>query len=149
MTDEEKIRQYLDEGFCPVPTSHLGKQIRDALDAMGLQPGMKECFANCQKFVTMNERRGLGLDVVYVEGWVQSIIPMEHAWILHRGSIVDLTLSPDRKYPTQYLGGIEYSAEDVLANMIETGTYSPIDQERLFKIGPFYEQWKQLEALNR
>jgi hypothetical protein len=85
------------------------------------------------------------LDFEYHEGWVMSIIPIQHAWLVWRGRIIDLTLEPDDD--RQYLSSIVYTADDIRKNLLRTGCWGPIDERELAKIGPFAEHLKKVGIL--
>lgn len=128
----ESIRR---NGWCPALWKHHPQEIKDAIKAMGFRPQVKECFRNCQKFVLMNEMLGLGLDVEYHEGWILATIPMEHAWLVYKGELLDLTLSADRDI--QYLDSTGHDFEDVRDSCIRTGMFKPVDDYRMREISPF------------
>lgn len=107
---------------------------------MRMVPQMKQCFYNCQRFVV-----NTFLSVEYHEGWVTSIIPIEHAWIKWNGQIIDLTLEPDME--REYLKSIAYTAEDIRINMIRTKQWTTIDPRALQEIGPYAEGWKRMGVL--
>ena len=146
MTAEEQVALYLKQGWCPVKWSHHPKVIKDILRAIRLVPGMKECFANCQRFVTDVDLHGFDLNVEYREGYVVSILPIEHAWLTVNGEVVDLTLAPDR--PREYLDSYAVPVDEIRRNMLEQKAYCPVRPQELMKLSPFYESFLQLAKLN-
>lgn len=146
MTVDEQIAVYLRDGFCPAKTDHLPQKVREVLDEIGLIPGIKECFANCQRFVVDVALYGLPLDVEYREGYVMSILPIEHAWLVVDGEVVDLTLDPDRE--REYLRSYAVPVDEIKRNMLEQKAYCSVRPLELMKLCPFYEGFKKLAELN-
>jgi hypothetical protein len=146
MTVDEQITIYLRDGFCPARTDHLPKKVQDILDEIGLVPGIKECFANCQRFAIDVDRYQLPLDVEYREGYVISIIPIEHAWLMVDGETVDLTLDPDREH--EHLRSYAVPVDEIRTNMLKTRSYCAVRPRELVKLSPFYKDMKRLAELN-
>ena len=134
---QRRIDVFLERGWCPVPWAHHPKAIKDALRFFGIRPQMKQCFANCQRFTVLAD-----LDVEYHEGWVLSVIPIEHAWLKYEGQIVDLTLVP-REDPVQYLDSIAYSRSDIRQNMIRTQSWRVIDPDALARLHPYRAEFEE------
>jgi hypothetical protein len=93
-------------------------------------------MANCQRFAI--GAKSIGLDVEYREGWVESIIPIEHAWLIYEGKVLDLTLGEDRE--VTYRESTAYGVEEIIGNCVRTGAWCPVDPRKMFEIGP----WKKL-----
>ena len=61
---------------------------------------IKRCFDNCSKLALRNKK------LEYVEGFVHSLIPLEHAFLIYNGKVVDPTLAIKTGFDERY--GIEY-----------------------------------------
>jgi len=146
MTSEEQVALYLKQGWCPAKWSHHPKVIKDALRTIRFVPGIKECFANCQRFAIDVDRYQLPLDVEYREGYVISIIPIEHAWLMVDGETVDLTLDPDREH--EHLRSYAVPVDEIRTNMLKTRSYCAVRPRELVKLSPFYKDMKRLAELN-
>jgi hypothetical protein len=132
-------------GFWPVRWAHHPIPIKDVIRTAGFRPLMKQCFRNCQLFALHNARLNLGLDVEYHEGWATSIIPFEHAWLVWRGKVVDLTLDDADEVGIVYGESTVFTPDDIRRNMRLTHTYSPVTGMRRFsEIHPLYEHFKSL-----
>jgi hypothetical protein len=127
---DDVVRQLNDRGWAPALWAHHPPEVRAAIRAAGWRPQVKQCFMNCQRLATS----GL-LDVEYREGWVQAMVPMQHAWLLFRGEILDLTLDPGRE--VEYLGSHSASPEEIRIRLLRTGYYGPVFPERIHEISPF------------
>jgi len=138
------IRTYNRQGWYPVPWAHHPKPIKDALRRFGLRPMIKECFRNCQAFMFRNMLEGETLDLVYCEGWVQDLIPLEHAWLEYEGKLLDLTLRPDGGKHT-ILAYNTYGAKQVMAGM-RRGWFGPLDPEAMANGSPWAEGFRRLAA---
>jgi hypothetical protein len=139
-----RIDGYLARGYYPVKWSHHPPEIKVALRAMGLRPGMKQCWANVQRFVLNNHMMGLGLDVEYHEGWAHRLIPFEHAWMVYRGEVLDLTLPPG---DVEYHESQTYTAAEVAEALGRSGFYGAVDWRKLAEIHPMRAQFDALRAL--
>lgn len=126
MTLDEKIDIYVREGECPADIDHLPERVQEALVELRITPMIKECYTNSQRFLIHNEYLPEPFNLEYHEGIVTGIIPFEHAWLTLEGDILDLTLSPDREYPIEYLDSVTYSVEQVRANMVETEMWTSL-----------------------
>lgn len=67
----------------------------ELLDDEGSRYAIKECFYNSQKVLLYADAWGW-LDgehtLEYAEGFAQSIIPVQHGWLLLNGKVIDLTM---------------------------------------------------------
>lgn len=133
-TTAEKISIWRRQGWYPVKFAHHPLQIKEEIRKIGMRPQMKQCYGNCQRFTLYTD-----LDVEYHEGWMMSIIPISHAWLVWRGRIIDLTLEPDDD--RQYLKSSTYTVEQIRTNVIKTGCWCPVNEQALAEISPFYEHF--------
>ena len=108
---------------------------------MGWRPQVKQCFMNCQRFIL----EGL-LEVEYREGWVQTLIPMEHAWLIYKGKVLDLTLNSSRD--VVYLNSHVAHVLDIQLQMVRTGRFGPVFPEDLAELSPFREGMLALQKFN-
>lgn len=139
---DEKMDHYMKYGWAPASQDHLPDVIQNALGEMGLEPRIKECFANSQRFVLDCQRYGLDLDVEYHEGWVLTIIPIEHAWLMWEGEVLDLTLGPEKG--VRYLESRTYTREEIIENMVETHMYTPLTEpQEFYSMSP----WGKLDGI--
>jgi len=136
---EHVVATWNRQGWYPAPWSHHPQEVKDAIRQLGWRPKIKECYANCQRFALYS-----GLDVEYREGWVVSGIALEHAWLIYKGSILDLTLNPDRG--PKYLNSIVSTREEIREHMFATGTYALIKSREVELIGPYANVYKELNA---
>jgi hypothetical protein len=141
---ERMIQTYERLGWCPVKWAHHPKPIKDALRAVGIRPAMKQCFANCQRL--MISRHPIVEALEYREGYVVSLIPMIHAWLIFEGERVDLTLQPDRD-DVEYLDSVAYDAEGVVRGILRNKCFGPLDERRLAELDPLRPQWAKLRKL--
>ena len=123
--------------------AHHPTEVRAAIRRFGFRPQAKQCFANCQRFVTQNNLDANPLDVEYREGYITVIIPLEHAWLLYKGEILDLTLGPDRDI--QYNDSFGYSAADIWASCGATGMWTIINERRLWSLHPMRAIFEELK----
>lgn len=131
-------------GWFPVPYAHHPKPIRNAIRRAGFRPAMKQCFANCQRlFLDAPE-----LDLEYHEGYITSIIPMPHAWLLWEGQRIDLTLRYDED-GIEYHGSTAYTRDEVRANMARTLQWCVMDDRALHLHHPHRKQFEFLERLQK
>lgn len=137
---DRKIRTWQKMGWCPVRYAHLPKPIKDSIREIGFRPQMKQCYANCQRFVIHTNLEG----VEYHEGWVMSIIPIEHAWLTWNGQVIDLTLEPDGKH--EYLDSTAYTREEIIRSLWHTGCFGPVDHFKLAELSPYRKFLKEQEA---
>ena len=132
MDSKERFDHYVEYGWAPAPQDSLPDYVQDLLGRMGFEPRMKECFANCQRFMVdyarLVRRLGLEHEVEYHEGYVISLIPFEHAWLVIDGTIVDITLGSDRDI--RYLRSYTYSSDEINRNLAESGMYKPLTGHR-------------------
>lgn len=118
----------------------------DVLDTEGRRHPIKECYSNSQRVLLHQTAWDLwgdrGHDLIYAEGYAQSVIPVLHGWLLLNGKVVDLTMrlrKPFRRTsavgrrrlrdrvlgefpePRAYFG-VRFETESVLKFMRRTGT---------------------------
>lgn len=85
----------------------------------------KQCFSNASAQVI--HRRGLGLELRYVEGFVISprvAIPIHHAWVLENDRVVDPTLG--WRPQATYLG-VEFTPTFLSKQLLKNGYYGLLD----------------------
>jgi hypothetical protein len=80
---------------------------------------IKQCFYNSQMMLMDHFIAGSGR-LTYVEGYVASIIPVHHGWLVDtEGNVIDLTLrSADEN--TEYFG-VAFNTDYVRRRIVETG----------------------------
>lgn len=130
-TVDDVIRQLNERGWAEALWAHHPPEVKAAIRTMRWRPQVKQCFANCQRFALARV-----LDVEYREGWVQTLIPVEHAWLVYRGEILDLTLDPGRG--AEYLESYAVPLEEVALSVIRRRSYGPVYPKELREISPFY-----------
>jgi hypothetical protein len=115
------------------------------LDSEGSRYQIKECYYNAQRVLLYADAWGLlngEHELVYAEGYAQSVIPVHHGWLLLNGKVVDLTMrlreplkrtSPVKRgrlrnrvlgefpEPRAYFG-VRFETDSVRAFMRRTGT---------------------------
>ena len=100
---------------------------------IGRRRKARHCFQNSTHFISEQ-------DGEYVEGYVDCIIPIHHAWVTINGTdAMDLTLkdTEDREY-----FGVVFSREVLWEEMLKTGHYGILDTTRglnidlMFKVDP-------------
>ena len=147
-----RFHQYAEMGWAPVPWSHHPKEIRDALRATGLRPGLKMCFANSQRLLVRATDMGLAVAerLAYREGWAlldiggdSARLPIEHGWLEYGGNVLDLTSADGR---LQYGPAITYSYEQIVKNAARTGLWCVLDPRALAEIHPMR---KAFESINK
>ena len=131
------------QGWYPAPWVQHPPEIKAAIRALGWRPRIKECFANCQRFLLQSEVPGLE----YREGWIRSVIPMTHAWLVYKGERLDLTLRPARE-DIVYMESIAYSEDDVRRAVVASRFYAPVNPAELERIGPFRAAFEALQREN-
>lgn len=140
-TTEEKIAHFKEHGFCRADTAHLPKRIQDALERIGLHPNIKECFANCQRFMLGVVDYGIDLEPTYHEGYVMGLIPFEHAWIEVDGEVVDLTLDDSGERSYDYLKSFTYDAVTIRQNVFKTHRWEQLTEPwRMAHIHPMLSE---------
>ena len=135
----------MERGWYPAQWKHHPAPIKEAIRRFGWRPQVKQCFANCQRFILDNATTGPGLAVEYREGYVQTLIPIEHAWLIYEGEPLDLTLDPDIE--RVYLDSAGYSVADIRKRIVTAGSFGPVDQIALNKLSPFYPEFQRLMDL--
>lgn len=145
MNDLTRIRDVFDkQGWYPARWSHHPKEIRDALKAMRYRPRIKSCWQNSQVFFlrcNLELQNPIAKNLFYCEGWIDTVgVPMEHAWLLYKDEILDLTLAENDRRKVVYIGcGLTYTVDEVLAHLRESKFYSPVDKRKLLSVSPFKE----------
>lgn len=140
------IRVWNRQGWYPVPWRHHPQEIRELIRALKFRPQLKQCYANCQKLMLGNRHLRFNLDLQYREGWYCSVIPVQHAWLLYRGEILDPTIVPLE--PARYMDSLGCTIEEILVHMIKTRQYGPVHQDHeIAKIGPYWEALQQLREM--
>ena len=127
-------------GWCPVRYAHHPKPIKDALRKLGIRPQMKQCFSNCQRLF-MGAR---WLDLEYHEGYITTIIPMPHGWLLWEEQLIDLTLPSDREI--EYHGSTAYTRDEVQLNMARTIQWCVMDDRVLHSHHPRSDEIEAMRA---
>jgi hypothetical protein len=144
---ERKIQIYNRQGWYPVSWRHHPPEIRNLIRMLGFRPQMKCCYMNSQRLFIGNQHYQAGLDLQYREGWIQTVIPIQHAWLLYKGEVLDLTLDSRE---THYLESIGSTLDQVLAHLIWTRTYSPVRSEReAYQISPWREAMERHHQQNK
>ena len=65
----------------------------ETLDAEGSRYPIKQCFSNSQLVLLHADVWGDSRhELVYAEGYAQSVIPVHHGWLLLNGKVIDLTM---------------------------------------------------------
>lgn len=140
---DRRIRQYVRNGWSPVPYAHHPAHIRQAIRAAGIRPKMKACFENCIRL--MLQQRVVRL--TYCEGFVSTAyvpFPIEHAWLKdEHGTVVDVTLSPDRA--PVVISHREYTLAEVREGVSKTGVYGPVNPEWFLQAHA--EVWRKLTVI--
>lgn len=139
----ERAEGYITRGFYPVRWAHHPPEIKAAIRAAHFRPLLKQCYRNCQLLMVYNDLLGLCLDLTYHEGWVLSVIPIEHAWLEYQGEVLELTLD-DRKR-VEYLQSTAYTLRDIRRNFSLTKTFSAVTSPRRF--GELHPWRAEVEAL--
>jgi len=141
---DRRIEIYTRMGWCPIPYAHHPEEIKHAIREMHMRPKMKECYMNCQKLYVFDNTIP-DEDIEYHEGWVETIIPLQHAWLKWKGQIVDLTLNSNEK-DIKYLKSNAYTRQEVRAAVVKHGVWCPVDEYKLFEIGPYFHLHREVEA---
>lgn len=128
------------QGWYPAKWSHHPKAIKDALRDIGLRPQIKQCFANCQRLLLSDHP--IARELSYHEGYVQTVIPIQHAWLVYGQAIVDLTLGP--RVAINYLDSFAYTREEVRRKVIKTLTFGPVSEVALALLSPFAAHFANL-----
>lgn len=129
-TTDEVIRQLNQRGWAEALWAHHPPEVKAAIRSMGWRPQVKQCFANCQRFALARL-----LDVEYREGWVQTVIPLQHAWLVYRGEVLDLTLDPGRS--AEYLRSYAVPLDEVALSAVRNRAYGPVRPKDLDGMSPF------------
>ena len=142
ITTDRRVEVFSQRGWCPVPWAHHPPEVKRELHRIGMRPQLKACYMNCQNFALQTD-----LDVEYREGWVVRIIPMQHAWLMYGGKVLDLTLHVGDGHPTvEYLQSEAYTTEQIFTSLHAQQSWNLINEQRSYELSPFYEQ---VEAMNR
>ncbi len=147
-TTDDVYHQIRRRGWAPALWAHHPPEVKRAIWWMGWRPQVKQCFSNCQRFVLGVQRlapMGIDLEVEYREGWVHTVIPMEHAWLIYEGRVLDLTLDPNRD--VEYLCSNIVSQEEILLRVVRTGEYGPVYPRALGESSPMFEGARRLQEM--
>lgn len=117
------VEQYNKNGWVPVPYQNQDARVREAIKAARFRPAIKQCFANSQRLLTQQTL----YEFEYVEGIIESVIPIQHAWLELDGQRVDVTLPHLPNIVCSY----KVPKDQVYLNMIKTKAYGPVMWERL------------------
>lgn len=87
----------------------------------------KRCYQNAADYVLDHPGQGL----TYVEGYVTTVIPIMHAWVVDKdGVIADVTIKVDGRkeefYPRDYFG-VEIPTVTLMSLLNYTGKYGLLD----------------------
>lgn len=140
-TVDDIYHQIRARGWAPALWAHHPPEVKRAITTMGWRPQVKQCFMNCQRFIL----GGHGLEVEYREGYVQTLIPMEHAWLIYKGEVLELTLDPNKEI--SYLDSHTASILDIQMNMAITGSYGPVFPRDLAELSPFRKELLRFQEL--
>lgn len=137
MTRSERIFEGLRKrGWYPARWAHHPPAVKRKLRSFRWRPQVKQCFANCQRFVLDNATSPDPLDdVEYHEGWVLALIPIAHAWLTVGGEVVDLTLEPDDD--REIIASNHYTVDQVRHAVVSHGHFGPVDQRALNHASPW------------
>lgn len=141
LTADQHIATLRRQGWCPVRWAHHPPEIKAELRRLGLAPQLKQCYMNCQKLILRTHLP----DLEYWEGWSDRIIPFDHAWLLWRGEIIDLTLEPETKYPVSNYRGYMVPRDEVL-QVLRRGWYGPLRHQQQLACGPWGTLYAELES---
>lgn len=83
---------------------------------------MKECYSNCLKEITRNPNK-----VIYCEGFATSVIPVQHAWLLFDGKVIDPTWDDPCEGQNREYFGIAFKTHYVKRTALESGYYGVLD----------------------
>jgi len=108
---------------------------------------LKQCYANCQKIMTDSSilRQQINKSFSrerfdYYEGFALSVIPIEHAWLVHRqtGKVVDPTWALQKNDSVDEASidyfGIQISKELIENSMLSTKSYTSILWQHIKKL---------------
>lgn len=143
--DAQKLAEtYFKQGYVNALWAHHPPEVKAAIREFGWRPQIKNCFMNSQQFFLDCWRRKPELfeRLEYHEGYVVTILPLEHAWLKLDGEVLDLTLDPG--IGREYLRSHTYGSEEVLKHVVKTGTWGPVSGYELGKLSPFYEAHMEL-----
>jgi hypothetical protein len=104
----------------------------DAKTFAGRQMTMKMCYMNCAKRALRDP------SLTYVEGYVQALIPVEHAWLLKDGRIIDPTLRPTAIREIGEYFGVPFSTPFLRANIAAGGGWSVFDWQNGQRLADLY-----------
>ena len=134
-------------GWYPAQWAHHPEPVRALIRACGFRPQVKQCYMNCQKLVVFNWLHGSPLELEYREGWCQTLIPFEHAWLRYEGKELDLPLDEDNS--RKYLKNYSVPVQEIMRYHYKSGIFGVVRQDKLVKISPFYEAIQQLEKFRQ
>ena len=117
------LEQYNKNGWVPVPYRNQDPRVREAIREAGFRPAIKQCFANSQRLMIQQSK----YEFEYVEGLVESIIPIQHAWLELDGQRVDVTLPNLPNVICSY----KVPKDQIYVNLLRTKAYGPMQPVRL------------------
>lgn len=92
---------------------------------------MKNCYGNCYDLATRNWGRGMADNgLTYCEGFVQSVIPVRHAWLIDKeGRVIDPTLRPrlSDDIPEPAYFGVPFQTKYLINTTLANGYYGLLD----------------------
>lgn len=82
----------------------------------------KECYSNCLKELIYNPNK-----LIYCEGFATSVIPVQHAWLLFEGQLIDPTWDDQIEQQNREYFGIAFNTDYVKHTALKTGYYGVLD----------------------
>jgi len=140
-TNDDIVRQLTKRGWAEALWAHHPPEVKAAIREMRWRPQVKQCFANCQRLALSRK-----LEVEYREGWIQTIIPIQHAWLVFQGKVLEMTLDPGRE--VEYLDSYPVSMEELALSIIRRRSYGPVYPKELDGMNPLAAQIRQLRELS-
>lgn len=142
-----RIEGYRTRGWYPVKWAHQPKKVKEVLHYIGLRPQMKQCYANCQRFILADHPNVQEFE--YREGYASTIgIHIPHAWLIWRPvdafRVIDLTLAEDRD--VEYFGSLYYSKLHIIHKLRRDHTFGPVSDVALWLVNPLRKQFKEAGA---
>lgn len=118
------FNQLMRNGWSPVPYKHHPIHVKQAIRKANFRPQAKECFRNAQRIVS----NWHNYTFRYVEGIVESMIPIVHAWIIDEQDVHhDITLNPAPNILCYKI----YDRTQVIDNMARTSSFTCLDDQWL------------------
>ena len=151
MTEEKEsaikvAQRFRKHGYVAVKWGHHPDAVRDIIKREHFRPKLKSCFENCARLIIGALRFNYAQYFTYCEGWIEADgLPMQHAWLLYKGEIVDLTLVG--RDDVTYGEHRTMTCKEARDKIVETGKYGPFVE--LHSFGPHVEVWKELQKKRR